>query len=1163
MSRDHSTAISPRTAELLLDYGGTVSPEAAREQLLGAVAIHNILERDRVAYLADEVGMGKTLVALGVLALYRHFNAGFRVLVIAPRENIQKKWIKEFRNFVANHVKVTDLRVKSLQGTPARPCIACENLIDLVREATVNPDRDFFLKLTSFSLPVGNDTQLWKKKRDELRRTLPWMDDELLTLKCSKEIFKDNYARAICCALPKFHLVIVDEGHNLKHGLKANVAARNRVLAAILGHPRMEDRRFKEYGPRASRVLFLSATPVEDDYRQLWNQMDVVGLGGVAPALDQQDLPDERKRDAVRRLLIRRVNGISVAGRRLTKNLYRREWRGGGVRQHDDPLDEPDERQRLIVALVQKKVTEILSHARFNNSFQIGMLASFESFLVTAKVDKTSDDEEIGNFDDADQTDNSEERKGVDVGSINQIANSYRKAFNSEMPHPKMDAVVDQLSGRFDSGDKALVFVRRIASVKELQRKLEDRYNEWLFARLMQAASPAIIDALRPQFERYEEEHQERGHDDSIWTKRIATPAPGATPPGDDSSGQGGFETFFAWFVRGEGPDGVLSGALVQKRFTALSGTLCTFFSDNHVAAVLDVDPAGVREGLVEYLGRPAEDVEREIRRHASALLPKVKKQQRRTVYLAVQQAALTLISEHAGDLKEHAEIILEERYREVREAAPREDLIQDVWTHLSTETFWTAIRRRAELRSRLWPTSQRIRFREAFREQELRRELLSAMARLGNPFVDLYLLIVNRLGTLEMRARAEGEDDAMDPAEAYLDLLEDQMNHGGAGLTSFRELEAAASNFELILSVNAPETREKPLGEAATLFAQLLREQQPVGGMFGQVNQTLVRQFRMPGYPLILLTTDLLQEGEDLHLFCSSVYHYGISWMPSSMEQRIGRIDRVSSATERRLSCLHSEPTGDEKLQVLYPHLQETVEVLQVRRVLERMTRFMKLMHEDLLVDERGDRRLDIAKEVQRGLRALEPTQEELKSAFPVQPEMLEGRDPGLAVSPDFALLLRKRFEDLRGSLAAKLPITWDGASGQNGLMGQVRRGTRRQPFGLYPRSIGERVFVHCVSPIRRMPVAEVDEDVASQLRRPVTIEGFVNGDREQIVLSAEGDVLLGDEAWDLPRVAWLVRRVTEHADEAEAAIFETDEPMEEFRERLEHEATDANSVD
>ena len=66
--------------------------------------------------------------------------------------------------------------------------------------------------------------------------------------------------------------------------------------------------------------------------------------------------------------------------------MYRREWRGGGCHQYDEPLQVPDQRQRLIVALIQKKVAEILQDERFKASFQIGMLASFESFYRTAKV---------------------------------------------------------------------------------------------------------------------------------------------------------------------------------------------------------------------------------------------------------------------------------------------------------------------------------------------------------------------------------------------------------------------------------------------------------------------------------------------------------------------------------------------------------------------------------------------------------------------------------------------------------------------------------------------------------------------------------------------------------------------------------------------------------
>ncbi len=47
------------------------------------------------------------------------------------------------------------------------------------------------------------------------------------------------------------------------------------------------------------------------------------------------------------------------------------------------------------------------------------------------------------------------------------------------------------------------------------------------------------------------------------------------------------------------------------------------------------------------------------------------------------------------------------------------------------------------------------------------------------------------------------------------------------------------------------------PLPDAGRFLGTFLGEQQPIGGMFGQINQTLIRQFRMPGYPLVLITTD------------------------------------------------------------------------------------------------------------------------------------------------------------------------------------------------------------------------------------------------------------------------------------------------------------------
>jgi len=273
--------IDVETAAVLLDFGKRIGAERARQQLEGAVAIHNLLAKQGVAYLADEVGMGKTYVALGALALFRHFQPDFRVLIIAPRQNIQAKWMKEFRNFVEHNVRFPDLRVKSYDRTPARPLVACGNLLELVHEVALDRNRDFFLRLTSFSLAVsgkgGVDPADARRLRDGLRRSMPWLHDEIFDLR-NKQAFKDQFARALCCALPVFDLVIVDEGHNLKHGFGEKVSARNRVLGLAMGHPQAGaiPKLFKGYGRKARRVLFLSATPVEETYRHLWNQLHVL-----------------------------------------------------------------------------------------------------------------------------------------------------------------------------------------------------------------------------------------------------------------------------------------------------------------------------------------------------------------------------------------------------------------------------------------------------------------------------------------------------------------------------------------------------------------------------------------------------------------------------------------------------------------------------------------------------------------------------------------------------------------------------------------------------------------------------------------------------------------------------------------------------------------------
>ena len=1141
-------------ARQLLDFGKRIGPgQRADDQLKGAVAIHNILRRHHVAYLADEVGMGKTYVALGAIALFRHFNPRFRVLFLAPRQNIQRKWIKEMRNFVATNVLFPDLRIKGFDGLPARELIYCQNLTGLVHEAALNPDRDFFCRLPSFSLPVSGDdagrSDEAARLRIELRRRFPWLPNEVFDLR-NKQAFKDNVARAICCVMPTFDLVVVDEGHNLKHGFSETASSRNRVLGLVFGHPEgLGDRKlFENYGSRAKAVLFLSATPVEETYTHLWNQLNVFGRGDGFEDLKEPHVGEDEKKKVAAQFLVRRVTEIRINGDVLTKNLYRREWRSGGVATHDHPIHLEGERQRLIVALVQKKVSELLQGQRFNHSFQIGMLASFESFLATAKL--KTDDSETSNFDDVEQTDDLQEREGVDVADLNQLAHSYRNEFGGrELPHPKMDAITMRLSQAWKTGEKSLVFVRRVASVKELKRKLDETYNEWLFSRLRSELPSQVQKRLERAIERYLRDRLEalnRGVDDLGNEVRIHAP--------DDF---GGTDTFFAWFFRGKTPLRILSGPLVRQRYSAPQSP---YFEDNYASMVLGCEPRQVAERMSAVIGADVGRLREELRRRSAKHLRPTRKFSRGQRFVAVQAAAIEWLKEIAGAHQALANAVWHERFERERPVKHATEA-PDVGMALENRTFFTELRRRPTLREKIWPqptTQAPVAF---VREQELRGRLLTAAARLGHAFVDLYIATISRIGSLRIGAGEAGDDDndsAGPPGiTEFLDRLERQMNEplGQRPWSAFDELSEIAANFDLILDVNAHETRAAPLEDAARRFGTLLSRQQPAAGMAGQVNRTLVSQFRMPGYPLVLVSTDLLQEGEDLHTFCSSVYHYGISWTPSSMEQRIGRIDRVRSQTDRRLASLGRMPDDAEKLQVYFPHLQDTIEVVQVQRVLTRMNTFLRLMHEGLILPDEKDRRIDLRREMLAERPAVPQIRERLQTAFAVQPDTLKGTRHALAVSRERPERVQRWFESLVTAPLPGVEMRWEKTNEPGRLYGTVFLGDRQQPFSLLLRSIADRIIVRCISPIGQVlsddGLSEVESHSSAQ---HVRIGAIRTEDKRTYDLTIEDDVLVQSvEAVDTSRVAWLTNRVTVAADDLERALLPgQDHPLEVFKEDL-----------
>jgi hypothetical protein len=1089
--------------------------------------------------------------------LIRHLKPGARVCIIAPRANIQDKWKKEISFFNEHFFRYRDLRNLGPDGRPVRRLAACHSLLDLCHRSLSDHDQDFLLRMTSFSLPLasGSDASITVKIRD----ALPWVKKAWLDAR-SKDACKNNIAAILCSVIPAFDLVIVDEAHNLRHGLGPDASDRNRIIAQVFGNrlgctPPATD--IPGFGPRAGKILLLSATPIETSYADLFHQLDIFGRGGPFEDLCRMDLKESEARDLVHTFLIRRVKAARIAGSTYSKNMYRREWRNGGMHIHDQPLRTTDPRSRLVVALMQKKVSEILTQRaqssedanRCGPSFQIGMLASFESYLKTAlRPATTGTDQEQASFDGADQTADAAERQGIDVDAINRIADSHRRRFNGrELPHPKMDAVVDALGSAWHTGRKSLVFVRRVASVEELRRKLNDSYDRWLIDKL----TTSLPDQVRPAFERI----IARYHADRLADR---SSHPSADRPNDatgsaaDHEDEGGNDTFFSWFFRGKGPAQVFSGAALSRRCS--KGRFATVFRDHPACHLLRTSPDRVLDAVASATGLDHPGVVQQIAERGAPYLRRIRKPTVDQRFDAAQDGLLGLLAAHATDpdLRTMAHTYLSSRQSIPLLADPRQVADPGLAHTLSRPTITTRLADADHLAlgGILLPDMADAPLGQRFWLRRLRIAMLSAAARLGHASIDLFLAAMMDRRSLDARAQAEEHDsERQSPSiddqaqestillDRFLDRMEEQRRgDGGSEWAGWAELRTLSEHFDLIIDQFDPELRTRRDQDPTLRLSILFGRQQPVGGMHGTVNKTLVAQFRTPGYPLVLISTDLLQEGEDLHTFCDHVVHYGISWTSAAMEQRIGRLDRVLSLTERRFQRLERAPTADELLQVHYPHLQDTIEVLQVGRVLRRMDGFLRLMHHGLAAATEESQSLDVDQAMLGPVRIPAQPRELLTSAFAILPQHLTGERRPLPVSRAAVNAWIERFRRLCSAIT--VPITWETTDDPCRRLGTMRTASDRiQPFRLSLMAWNGHMMVRCESPIGRAlsdPDAHSVDAAAMVLNsRVVAVPKDRIGSYDLAIVD---DVLLTDDpSFDAERAGTLITRVAEDGDTCE----------------------------
>jgi hypothetical protein len=110
-----------------------------------------------------------------------------------------------------------------------------------------------------------------------------------------------------------------------------------------------------------------------------------------------------------------------------------------------------------------------------------------------------------------------------------------------------------------------------------------------------------------------------------------------------------------------------------------------------------------------------------------------------------------------------------------------------------------------------------------------------------------------------------------------------------------------------------------------------------------------LMQTFNTPFLPDVLIASSVMAEGVDLHRECRHVIHHDLDWNPSTLEQRTGRVDRIGS---------RSESTG-RPIVVCEPFVTGTQDEKQFRVVKERERWFGVLMGGSVPADEWATERL------------------------------------------------------------------------------------------------------------------------------------------------------------------------------------------------------------
>ncbi|MFD2640953.1 DEAD/DEAH box helicase [Pseudomonas japonica] len=464
MSRFEQGVLFPESVSQWINFKGRKDPDwryladdcesMAARQTEGVAYLWNLLTANKVALLADEVGMGKTFQALGVAAWLWKNKPDARVLVMAPNRHLCGHWRREFEGFVREHIRQADGRVKGTDGMPVPKVCERYKLEDLV-QAVENDEGQLYLT-TVYAL----SGLLGAEQRAEGAGGAGRIAGDF------HQLLKQHLGPS------GFDLIIVDEAHYLRN--KFGKSQRVAAAMALFGEA---DSRLGAWN------LLLTATPSHtrlDDVRNILSYFTPIDADTALEPLSAA----ERTGQLLRRYALRRLRLMEGQGGLYGKRHYRHE------KALPASFDgRPD--AEMFFALYQKRLVADLGRQKENKSLTYGYLEGFESFGWQPQTGVGADADYQDAFEDRVVEDFA---RASDTELLRELTRTYHKQFHTFPDHPKYDLMTEQCVPK--SGDglrtaledlKHLIFVRRIPSVRELTQRINERYDQLLAGMIVNA----------------------------------------------------------------------------------------------------------------------------------------------------------------------------------------------------------------------------------------------------------------------------------------------------------------------------------------------------------------------------------------------------------------------------------------------------------------------------------------------------------------------------------------------------------------------------------------------------------------------------------------------------------------------------------------------------